>query len=252
MKNVRNLRAAALAAALVLAAAVPFLIAASSGGSLISYASGQCYQGAGSQGPWAEVKQGDQVAEGSYVKTEAGSRIEITMADGSVLRLGDSTLFLLETAKAKKDKGMSFSVILGKAWAKVKTVTGGQKFEVKTKTAVAGVRGTVFSVLAQQDAGTVVKVFEGLVAVNNKPAREGAEGAKAAVDGAKKTERVEVAGPKEVSKKAWEEMIAKAMTMIKVASNGEMTEPLAFELEVEKKDDWVAWNMERDAKLKAQ
>ena len=146
---------------------------------------------------------------------------------------------------------MSFSVILGKAWAKVRKVTTGNTFEVKTKTAVAGVRGTVFSVMAQKDASTVVKVFEGLVAVNNKPALDSIEAAEKA-QAAKKGERVQVSGPKEISKRAWEEMIAKAMRMVMVAANGEITEPLAFDLEVEKKDDWVVWNMARDAALKSQ
>jgi len=190
------------------------------------------------------------------VKTDAAAKVEITLPDGSALRLGDNTIFQLEASKPKKEKGASFSVLLGKAWAKVKTVSGQQNFEVKTKTAVAGVRGTVFSVLAQQDTATTVKVFEGEVGVSNRPAKEKAlgpaEGAGKETAAAKKGERVQIAGPKEISKKQWEEMIAKAMQMVKVAANGEMSEPLAFDIEVEKKDEWTAWNLERDAATKTQ
>lgn len=245
-----------IAAAMVAAVTVPVALWASGGAGTITFAEGQCFSGAGPGGPWSPIKKGDAIKDGSYVKTDAASKVELTLADGSVLRLGDNTLFQLESGKAKKDKGATFSVLLGKAWAKVKTVSGGNNFEVKTKTAVAGVRGTVFSVLAQQDTATTVKVFEGEVAVNNKPSREkatgAAEGDKKDVAAAKAGGRQLIAGPKEVSKKQWEEMITKAMQMVRVAANGEMTEPLAFDLDVEKKDDWTAWNMERDAQIKTQ
>jgi hypothetical protein len=247
----------ALAAAFVTAVTIPLALWAAGGASTITYADGKCLAGSGPGGPWTPIKKGDTVKDGQYVKTEAGSKVEITLPDGSALRLGDNTLFQLEASKPKKDKGSSFSVLLGKTWAKVKSVSGQGNFEVKTKTAVAGVRGTVFSVLAQQDTATTVKVFEGEVAVNNKPSKERAGGVaegdkKEAAAGAKKGERVQIAGPKEVSKKQWEEMIAKAMQMIKIAANGEMSEPLAFDLDVEKKDEWTAWNLDRDAQMKTQ
>jgi hypothetical protein len=243
----------ALLTAVALAVAVPLALWAAQGASVVTYTAGQCFSGAGAAGPWKPVKQGDQIADGVHVKTDAGAKLELTLMDGSVIRLGENTLFQLETGKAKKDKSAAFSVALGKAWAKVKTVSGGNKFEVKTKTAVAGVRGTVFSVLAMQDAATTVKVFEGEVAVNNKPSIEKAlEGEMVAKAAGKPGERVKVAGPKQVSKKQWEEMIAKAMQMVTVASSGEISPALAFDLDVEKKDEWVAWNMERDAAIKAQ
>jgi hypothetical protein len=237
--------------ALLLAAGVPLALYASApGAGTVTFASGKNYTGNNSAGPWAETKVGDSISDGIFVKTDAGSKLELTLSDGSVLRLGENTLFQLESAKAKKDKGMSFSVLLGQAWAKVKTVSGGQKFEVKTKTAVAGVRGTVFSVLAMQDAATTVKVFEGEVAINNKPSVDKTlDAEKMAKAPAKPGERVKVSGPKQITKKAWEEMIAKAMQMVTVASNGDISAALAFDLEVEKKDDWVAWNIDRDSKI---
>ena len=244
-------------AAVLAAVALPLALSAGPGASVVTYADGTCFSGEGPGGPWAPVKKGDAVKDGAYVRTESASKLELTLPDGSVLRLGDDTLFQIETSLPKKDKGTSFSVLLGKTWAKVRTVSGGQTFDVKTKTAVAGVRGTVFSVLAQQDTATTVKVFEGEVAVSNRPARERVavldEGQKKepGTKEAKKGGRVEIAPPREISKKQWEEMIAKAMQMVKVAANGELSAPLAFDLDVEKKDDWVAWNLERDAAMKA-
>ena len=53
-----------------------------------------------------------------------------------------------------------------KAWAKVSKMVGSEaRFEVKTENAVAGVRGTVFRVNVEEDAATVVKVYEGAVVV---------------------------------------------------------------------------------------
>ncbi len=36
--------------------------------------------------------------------------------------------------------------------------------------------------------------------------------------------------------------------MIKVSAEGDISEPIVFDLEEEKKDDWVAWNMSLDEK----
>ena len=49
-----------------------------------------------------------------------------------------------------------------------------------------------------------------------------------------------------ISKKEWEEMVAGAMQMVKVAASGEIGQPEGFALASAADDDWEAWNAERD------
>ena len=60
--------------------------------------------------------------------------------------------------------------------------------------------------------------------------------------------RVEVAGPHEVTKKEWEEFVAKAMQEVRVAADGKISEPIAFDSSADAADEWVAWNKSRDKK----
>jgi hypothetical protein len=150
---------------------------------------------------------------------------------------------------SKKKEDNSVMVTIGSVWAKVKKTTDKKKFEVKTKTAVAGVRGTVFSVTALMDESSLIKVYEGEVGVNNRPVIERKNKEEEMKLAEAKKERKEIPPPfKEITKKQWEEMVAKAMQMIKVSAEGDISAPIAFDLEEDKKDDWVAWNMSLDEK----
>ena len=84
---------------------------------------------------------------------------------------------------------------------------------------------------------TSVKVYGGQVLVSNKPIY--------AVEGHTKAKRVQVAGPQEVSKKQWEELVTEAMQVVSVAADGSMTQE-RFALADPAADDWESWNAERD------
>jgi hypothetical protein len=102
----------------------------------------------------------------------------------------------------------------------------------------------------------VVRVYTGSVAVSNAPlfqkkagqdgapAKKKCPGVKPCRDGVK-----EVAGPREVTKKEWEEFVAKAMQEVRVAGDGTMSAPVAFDAQKELQDDpegWIAWNKDMD------
>ena len=61
--------------------------------------------------------------------------------------------------------------------------------------------------------------------------------------------RREVAGPQEVTKKEWEEFVAKAMQEVRVAANGQIAAPVAFDAQADAADEWVAWNKSRDKQM---
>jgi ferric-dicitrate binding protein FerR (iron transport regulator) len=210
-----------------------------------------------SGGAWAKLKKGNSVYGGQMIRTLKKSRVEIVLADKSVIRLGSKSKVKLKEALFKAGTTQfSAKMFRGKAYAMASKLVGGDsKFEVTTANAVAGVRGTTFRIDAKRDKSTVVRVYTGAVAVSNAPIyskpgkikkTEGKfqmpkKGVKPGGPG-----RVEVAGPSEVTKKEWEEFVAKAMQEVRVAANGELSEPVAFDAEADAADEWVAWNKSRD------
>lgn len=207
----------------------------------ITYVKGDAKRAAAKTTAWKELKKGDRLREGDRLRTGAAARLEAKLKDGSLLRLGPNSEMALKTVKVDKKnrakKKVRAKLFVGRMWAAVTDLFGSDsKFEVETTNAVAGVRGTRFA-LGRDDAGdTTVKVYSGQVLVSNEPIYK--------VKGHTKSKRVQVAGPQEVSKKAWEELVASAMQMIRVAQNGEMTKPETFAMTED--DDWERWNTERD------
>lgn len=231
---------------LVCVIGIAFYLYAADAGGQVTICEGKCYIGKSDSGPWKEIKAGEKISGDVYLKTDESSRLELKTERGT-LRLAPKTVFKFASPR-KKDDG-SFMVTIGSVWAKVKKSTEKKRFEVKTRSAVAGVRGTVFSVTALIDEGSIIKVYEGEVGVNNRPAIEKIQKEEEKKLAESKKERKEIPPPyKEITKKQWEEMIAKAMQMIKVSAEGDMSEPIAFDIEEEKKDEWVAWNMSLDEK----
>lgn len=193
-----------------------------------------------SAGQWQKIKKNTKLGEGTTVRTDPGARLEIRLADGSVFRLGPGAELSLDSLKAgsaRSPRRIEASVAAGQVWSSVqKAMGGGGTFTVKSAHAVAGVRGTRF-LTASSKSETSVKVFSGKVLVSNKPIYQ--------VEGATKGTRVQVAGPQEVSKKEWMELVAGAMQFIKVSSSGSMSQPSAFA--AEKTDEFVQWNLALDA-----
>ncbi len=204
----------------------------------ISYANGETLVKKGRGGDWKPLKVGQNLDAKDIVKTGAKSKVEIKLSDGSVIRVAPNSQIRMKSLIGGKSKRqMSFKLQAGKVWANVSKALGtDEKFEVETKNAVAGVRGTIFRVDSFDDESTLVRVYTGAVAVSNAPIYQ--------KKGSQKGERVQVAGPQPVSRKQWEEMIAKTMQQVRVAANGEMGSPETFADKAN--DDWVAWNTERD------
>ena len=221
---------------------------------------GQVRVKVGHEGTYQSVNKGDSLVEGSVIKTSRKSRIEIRLADNSVIRLGSkSTLALQRSLMTADTKKVSARLWGGKAYAVVNKLVGKESsFKIRTGTAVAGVRGTAFRINAATDQSTIVRVYTGAVAVSNAPfyakagklkKKQGAlemprQGVKPGGAG-----RVEVSGPQEVTKKEWEELVAKAMQEIRVSAAGELSEPVAFDPAEDEADEWVAWNKSMDKQL---
>ena len=205
-------------------------------------------------GTLAKVKRGTIIAAGSTVKTGEGARAELTFPDGSIVRVGPSSELKLEAAsfdgKTKTVK-VEAEVVGGQAWAKVATLVGDDaQFKVKTQNAVAGVRGTVFRINVEQDEATVVKVYNGSVAVGGAPAFLGSTDSEACKANPIKCNRKEIAPPmQEVSVKEFEHILGTMMQIRIGAGGAKEATPASFtaEQDVAAEPEWVRWNSERDA-----
>jgi hypothetical protein len=205
----------------------------------VSYLVGTATRTAG--GKSEELKKGSTVFQDDVIETGDKARLELKLNDKSVIRLAPKSKTQLKAASFEggpDNRKFSASLALGNVWAKVTSAVGGDaKFEVETENAVAGVRGTTFRVDARADKTTLVKVYAGSVAV----------GPSAPIYslGHKKAERKLVSGPQQVSREQWEKLVGRMMQIV-VGADGRPTEPTAFDEKEDAKDEWVAWNTERD------
>jgi hypothetical protein len=207
-------------------------------------------------GAFGKVKRNQALEAGGVVKTGENARAELTFPDGSVVRLGPSSELKLGgdiafDGKSKQVK-VEAELVGGQAWAKVATLVGKDaQFKVKTQNAVAGVRGTVFRVNVDKDEATVVKVYNGSVAVGGVPAFLEAGDNKECKENPIKCNRTQIAPPMvEVSAKQFEHLLGE-MTQVKIGKGQavEAATPTPFTAADDNagEPEWVRWNSARDA-----
>jgi len=95
---------------------------------------------------WVGIAPADGLALGDHVRTQANSRMKILLRDDSLLTLGESSQLRLDESVVGAAPTSSFELLFGtiRAIATERYGAAGAKFEVKTPTAIAGVRGTEF------------------------------------------------------------------------------------------------------------
>lgn len=123
------------------------------------------------------LKVGDAVEVGDTLEVAAAGNLAVTLTDQSVIALGEGSRLQLDEARFGDQGSTAFSakLLVGSLWAKVTKLAAGSdsKFEVATERAVAGVRGTIFTVdLAALGADVEVGVEEGQVDVAHAVAEE--------------------------------------------------------------------------------
>lgn len=117
------------------------------------------------------VKENDPISVGDIIRTKSDGRAEITFVDNSVMKIGPRSRLGIEEYLYKPDKetrNVSLKLYRGIAGFHVKKALyqgEGNKFEMKTRTAVAGVRGT--EGILYTSAREAVYIKEGLVKYSN-------------------------------------------------------------------------------------
>jgi hypothetical protein len=226
----------------------------------VTFYKGKVFRGSTPEGPWKRLKRNKKFFKGDFIRTETKSRVELKFKDRSLIRLGaETTLQLHEAffASKGKSKRLSASVKAGRAWANVNAFVGGSSaFDLRSDNAVAGVRGTVFS-LTRAAAATEVVVWSGAVAVDNSPYLRALKARKKPLAAHRRTgkapinfgARKEVSlGLREISAAQWEQLVG-GMQKIAIANDGSKSSVVAFTEDDAKKGDdadWVAWNRDLD------
>lgn len=128
---------------------------------------------------WIKAEVDMPVYPGDKVKTGAKSEAELILDDGSMLRIEEKTLIEIVDSKIEGEgegakKNFFLNLFSGKVLNNLKKLAHKESnYNITTRTAVVGVRGTEFSVECEEEK-TEVAVYEGEVDVASKI--EGAEG----------------------------------------------------------------------------
>ncbi|MBL8025842.1 MAG: FecR domain-containing protein [Fibrobacteres bacterium] len=209
----------------------------------VSYFVGSVKLKGGTAAEWKDAKINLPVTSGDQVKTDKSDRLEITLRDGSLIRISELSEI---TLTAPNGKTIAPAVKKGKIWANIKKL--GQRnydFEVTSSTATAAIRGTIFR-MDELDSSTVVSVYDGKVAVGpgsdlkSKYKEKGQSLERKEVSGPQ-----EVAGPYEVSLMDWVNIVKGQRISIK--RDGKFAQEKIDMTREISSDDWVKFNMERDS-----
>ena len=110
-----------------------------------------------------------QVLAGTQLRTGPGGEVTLNWVDGTRLRMApESQLRVRKCSLNTSNRATTslFDLDVGRIWVRVLELLGERsKFEIRTPTATAGVRGTVFSVQVDETGAMTVQVYEGAVEV---------------------------------------------------------------------------------------
>lgn len=112
------------------------------------------------------IAPGAELEDGDVVETSARGHAELSLGDGSLVRLDERSRVALDSVEKRPDGGwrVKLRLVHGQIWARVTRKTSvGAGFEIHTARAVAGVRGTELLVHAGDDHE--VEVYQGVVEV---------------------------------------------------------------------------------------
>ena len=114
------------------------------------------------------IEIGASLKQDDVIKTSELSFCDIKLG-GSLVRIKEkSTLTLSTLMKSADAENVGLELSLGKMLCKPKKLLHSEQFTVKTPTAIAGVRGTSFTVEADARKTTRIKVFDGNVNVGRR------------------------------------------------------------------------------------
>ena len=123
-----------------------------------------------SGGDFSPALDGDLLPSGDVVRANAAGNAVVTFFEGSTLTVQSGSQVRVASLTKTSDGGIQVSIeqTLGRTWASVQKLGSSSKFEIKTPTSTAAVRGTAFETVVETVNGvttTTIKTTEGEVVV---------------------------------------------------------------------------------------
>src|SRR6195256_3139722 len=168
----RRLLIVAVIAALVVVPAVLILAQqrAASAATILSILDGSASVARGAA-TFVVASDGDIVNTGDLVQTADRSHAMVTFFDGSTLEIEPATTVQIEEASSAAGGAIAIRIsqTIGRTWASVQKLTrADSKFEVRTPTLTAAVRGTGFVTDVLADGTSTVQTTDGTVQVTGQ------------------------------------------------------------------------------------
>jgi hypothetical protein len=113
-------------------------------------------------GEFVPARDGEVIAAGDTIRTGSDALAEITYFEGSSVRIESRTELVIEALSTESDGGTVIAMwqTVGRTWHVVtKLITGSSRYEVRTPSSTASVRGTIFAVdVRLEPAGSLATV----------------------------------------------------------------------------------------------
>ncbi len=122
------------------------------------------------------LRFGDEVFAGDLIRTQSGAKVKLLFNDDSVITVGPTTRLRIDSSVYSPGPSGVRNSVLTVLGGKVRSLVSSwfssplqdNRFEVRTPTAVAGVRGTEFITSVDNDGRSTVIVLDGIVEVYNR------------------------------------------------------------------------------------
>uniref|UniRef100_A0A7C3MJ39 FecR protein domain-containing protein n=1 Tax=Dictyoglomus thermophilum TaxID=14 RepID=A0A7C3MJ39_DICTH len=151
---------------------VPIFAQATKRVAIITYLKGNVYVKKAESELWIPAKLKMELSSGDKIWVQQNSQAILEFSDRSTLKLASNTqldILRLDRDKDTQKEVSIFKLLLGKVWATVEKILSiGERVEIHTPTAVAGVRGTEWIQQVSEDGTTVVKTLKGVVSFSAK------------------------------------------------------------------------------------
>lgn len=224
----------------------------SRGTAKVIYLKGKAFQSAKRGGPWRAIRRGSRIRQGRYVKADKKSRVSLRLPDGSKVRVGPNSIVYLKRIyfnKKKRIRKVDIQVTKGMVYTKTKKKRKNKKdkFTVRTKGAVAGIRGTAFDMILLPQGVTLINCFQGEVWVGNYTEwlRRNLKDQEGYKEGS--LEPKEISGPIEITAEDWVKTFG-ANKFVAVSPEGKVGDPqnIADQQQTDEVKEWEDWNKEQD------
>jgi len=120
---------------------------------------------------WISAWPGMELREGDIVRCSGNGSMDIAFSDGSLLSIMPGTSICLPILHVDKEKNFinrSIRLFKGILNAIVEKTNGSNKnYTVSTRTVVAGIRGTRFTLLSADEQSSHVAVYEGSIEIHS-------------------------------------------------------------------------------------